>query len=346
MSKAINISRAIPMSWHQAFYQHISERYRLGSLPHAVLVYGEEGIGKAQAVNNVAQSLLCQRVVGAEACGECQPCQLYQGFNHPNFTRLAPEKNDEKKTQSPIKIDQIRDLSSKLVMTSQYEGPNIAVIEQADMMNHFAANSLLKTLEEPTSNTIIFLITSQLSKLLPTIRSRCQSYSLKKASADEAIEWLKEQQLDASDKEYLQALQIAGGAPLTALAILENDVIAQRLSLIESILSLLNNQSTIAQVVELTLKMDFLQSLSFVQNFLADVIRLHQTADKMSIVNVDLAKFIKQLSAKVTPRDAYLLLDELNTMLKNYNASINTQLMLESFFASWHNMLTNNTKTA
>lgn len=338
------MNKPIATAWHSAFCEHILERYRLGSLPHAVLVYGVKGIAKKQAVDAVAQSLLCQNIIDGQACGVCHACQLYITGNHPNVTRLSPEKNEEKNTQSPIKIDQIRELSNKLIMTSQYQGPNIAVINQADMMNHFAANSLLKTLEEPTANTIIFLITDKPSQLLATIRSRCQSYLLNKPSSDAALSWLK-QQTKATDKEYSQALDIASGAPLVALDVLENDVIKHRLALIESLLAMLNNQCTIAQTTEQSLKLDFQQCAYFIQNFLADIIRLHHSDDKENILNLDLVKHIKQLSIKVSVKHAYLLLDDVNNMLKTYNASINVQLMLESFFASWHNMTIAGTKT-
>ena len=333
----------IPSSWHEALQQHIIERYRLGNLPHAMLIHGHQGIGKLQAVLRVSQALLCQKPQGVMPCGQCQACQLFMQRTHPNFIHLAPEVNVEKKTQSPIKIDQIRDLSEKLVMTSQYSGPNIALIDQAHSMNLFAANALLKTLEEPTSNTLLLLVTHQPSQLLATIRSRCQAYLLSKPDENEALTWLQSQD-DVDEKQALQSLAMADGAPLRALQFIQDKTNDSYNQFVQVLADLFQSQATIKQAAEQGMSMDFSLCVQCLQNILLDMLKLQQVNDNNTIKNKGMSKIIRQLSQTLALQQVYTLQDQLNSMLRTHNASINAQLMLESFLATWHNMFINHTK--
>jgi len=215
-------------------------------------------------------------------------------------------------------------------MTSHFSGPNIAIVEQAEKMNHFAANALLKTLEEPTDNTVIFLICSQPSQLLPTIRSRCQAYTLTQPTTEQSMSWLAAQceELEVPGKledTMKQALLIANGAPLRAF---------------------LANKCTVSQLVTEAKEIDFQSLINLLQSVLQDSSRWQHIEDKETLSNKDTLKFIKQISNTHSQALLYFLQDELCTLLKTHNASINTQLMLESFFSTWHNELVNQIKIA
>ncbi len=337
--------------WYSELHEHVLQRYRLGNLPHALLIQGEEGIAKTEAITQLSKGLLCQNLRDNEACGECASCELFEAGSHPNLSRLTTEKNVEKKTESPIKIDQIRELSTKLVMTSHFSGPNIAIVEQAEKMNHFAANALLKTLEEPTDNTVIFLICSQPSQLLPTIRSRCQAYTLTQPTTEQSMSWLAAQceELEVPGKledTMKQALLIANGAPLRALGFIEDNFIDQRSSLLELLSAFLANKCTVSQLVTEAKEIDFQSLINLLQSVLQDSSRWQHIEDKETLSNKDTLKFIKQISNTHSQALLYFLQDELCTLLKTHNASINTQLMLESFFSTWHNELVNQIKIA
>lgn len=111
-----------------------------------------------------------------------------------------------------ISIEAIRELESFVQLTSHRSGRKVVFLPMADRLNVAAANALLKTLEEPPNNVVFVLVCEQLSRLLPTIRSRCQKVALPPPDREDALAWLSvEKTLDAS------VLDLAGGMPLQAI---------------------------------------------------------------------------------------------------------------------------------
>ncbi|HEY4073784.1 MAG TPA: DNA polymerase III subunit delta' [Herbaspirillum sp.] len=201
-------------------------------LPHAILLYGAQGIGKTHFAEAFAQSLLCEAPLpDGHACGTCVACGWFLQQNHPDFRRVRPEALDddagtegadgeEKKTakaaktpSKEIKIDQIRALADFMNVSTHRSGMRVVVLYPAEALNNASANALLKTLEEPPPNTIFLLACNRLDRLLPTILSRCRKFALALPSQDEALLWLKQQ--DLKDADVWLAEQ--GGAPLAAL---------------------------------------------------------------------------------------------------------------------------------
>ncbi len=145
---------------------------RTNEVPQALLFKGEDGIGKKSVAQIFTQVLLCQENHrGAahfiEPCHRCLSCQKIEHQNHPDFSIVAPE-------ESLIKIDQIREVQGHIVF-KPIEGPKrVVLIDDADRMNGPAANSLLKTLEEPPPYVLLILVTSRPDLLPETLLSRCQ----------------------------------------------------------------------------------------------------------------------------------------------------------------------------
>lgn len=214
-------------SWQQL--QQMRER-----LPHAILFHGPEGIGKTAFAEEFARSLLCDTpTVAGHACGTCAACGWFAQYSHPDYRRVRPEVLDgddaaegeedagdtkkAKATKAPskeIKIDQIRALSDFMNVSTHRSGMRVIVLYPAEALNTAAANSLLKTLEEPPPSTMFLLVSNSLDRLLPTILSRCRKFALPLPSNDDALAWLKEQQVQ--DAEGWLSEQ--GGAPLAAFA--------------------------------------------------------------------------------------------------------------------------------
>jgi len=207
-------------------------------LPHAILFYGPEGIGKTDFVESFAQSLLCEDVQpDGHACGACASCGWFSQYNHPDYRRVRPEVLDgedggddgdgeEKKTakasktpSKEIKIDQIRALADFMNVSTHRSGMRVVVLYPAEALNTPAANSLLKTLEEPPPNTMFLLVSNRLDRLLPTILSRCRKFALALPSHDEGLAWLKQQNVKDADVW----LSEQGGAPLAALNASQGD---------------------------------------------------------------------------------------------------------------------------
>lgn len=168
-----------------------------GRLSHAYLFRGPEGVGKEATALEFAKALNCEAGV-LEGCGECRSCRMAAGLNHPDIHLVFPMPRDAKASDRSGALEKLarngyRDesfgrktaiisvetvLAEVVVKANQrpYVGPwKIFVVADADRMTPEAANTLLKTLEEPPDMTVIVLTTSRPSALPATIVSRCQS---------------------------------------------------------------------------------------------------------------------------------------------------------------------------
>lgn len=199
-------------SWHQALWQQLIHWQKENRLPHALLFNGPPGLGKRQLAQVYTQRVLCKEPPAETiSCGHCHSCQLMLAQSHPDFCLVQPEQDGH-----AIKIDQIRELGEFIQKTSHQGGYRVVLIEPATAMNIYAANALLKILEEPTPHTLIILINDQKALLPVTIVSRCQSIRFFVPSREEALTWLVSQGSESVEfwEPILAATQ---GAPLLAL---------------------------------------------------------------------------------------------------------------------------------
>ena len=227
----------------------------LPNLPHALLIHGPRGVGKYEFAQDVAGLLLCpdsnKNSPCPEACGKCSPCLLYKLGNHPDFFLIQPEadavdaaEGDESTESAPapdkrknpskqIRIEQVRDLLQTIQTGTHQGGRRVVLITPAESMNAATANALLKTLEEPPPDTILLLLSSEPDRLLPTLRSRCQSIALAEPDHGLALDWLKSERVADAEAQ----LALAGGAPLLARArandegALDHRLVIERLAL-------------------------------------------------------------------------------------------------------------------
>ncbi|MEZ5652046.1 MAG: DNA polymerase III subunit delta' [Burkholderiaceae bacterium] len=205
-----------------------SLRERRARIPHALLVHGPAGVGKSWLAQAFAADLLCEttRDDGAgpwAACGRCPGCRWFAAGAHPDLRRLLPEAMDPdhvpergRKPSREIRIDAMRALGDFLNHTGHRGGWRVVLIEPADAMNVYAANALLKSLEEPGARTLLMLISSHPDRIMATIRSRCQAVAVAAPSTAEARAWMLAQP-DVADDAVDRALA-AAGAPLHALS--------------------------------------------------------------------------------------------------------------------------------
>ncbi|PSJ64194.1 DNA polymerase III subunit delta' [Pseudaminobacter soli (ex Li et al. 2025)] len=159
----------------------IAAAYRAGKLPHALLVAGPQGIGKATLAFHLAYHLLKNPVHQNAPATFTTPDPASPLFRqiamgaHPAILHLTRPLNDKTKSfKTVLTVDEIRKVNRFLSMTSHDGGYRVVIVDPADDMNTNAANALLKNLEEPPAKTIFILITHSPGSLLPTIRSRCQ----------------------------------------------------------------------------------------------------------------------------------------------------------------------------
>jgi DNA polymerase-3 subunit delta' len=204
--------------WQNLAYNQLQQSYEQQRLPHGVLLTAQSGSGVELFARNWGQFLLCQNKTSSEHCGRCKSCLLFEAGTHPDFHWI--ERHEDKKQ---ISIDQIRALTSQLHETSSLSGWRIAVIYQTEKLNANGYNALLKTLEEPGSNTQLLLLAEQRSAIPATIISRCQQYNLQATDNQQVFNWLEQQSTDHNDESISFALQVSHGAPLDALQWLQNN---------------------------------------------------------------------------------------------------------------------------
>jgi DNA polymerase-3 subunit delta' len=141
-------------------------------------------------------------------CGTCIGCTRVANNQHPDLIRVVPTEDSKQ-----LRIEQVRELAQELSLTSHQGGYKVGILSPADSMNRFAANALLKTLEEPPARTLLILVASQPSRLPATILSRCQKLKVRAPSRAESLEWLR---VTKGAGDWEGVLEVLGDAPFLA----------------------------------------------------------------------------------------------------------------------------------
>lgn len=256
--------------WQEAAWQYLTGQF--GRLPHAMLFAGVAGIGKRAFVYRFVAWALCHNKPAdahAPACGHCESCQWLIAQTHPNLYRVpaaaqpisttpdepsdtgtakrrsknagaktsatTPKAKPDQPTDLTIKVDDIRALQPFVQQSSA--GMRFVVIHHAEGMTLAAANSLLKTLEEPAAQVLICLLCDQPASLLPTIRSRLQRVAIHHISAEQSLATMRAliAQLpeahplkNRQTQELVQLNALSGYAPWQALTMLDSGWYDQR----------------------------------------------------------------------------------------------------------------------
>ena len=193
--------------WQTAQWQRL-QRLRAGDrLAHALLISGPGGTGEEAFADALSALLLCRAETAERPCGRCPACRELAAGTHPDAVVLRPAEDGK-----AIGIDRVRELTARLGLTGG-DGRKVARIEPADTMTLAAANSLLKTLEEPAGDSALLLVTARAARLPATVRSRCQRVVFGLPPRAEALDWLRN---DAGIERAEEWLDRAGGAPLRA----------------------------------------------------------------------------------------------------------------------------------
>ena len=328
------------LPWHHQPLRELLARRE--KLPHALLIHGNQGIGKVEFAKAIAQSLLCEASEDGIACGACAACGWFREGNHPDFRALLPdilaeesvdsdvgaddaEKKEEKKSKE-IRVDQIRAIGGFMTLTTHRDGFRILLIYPAETLNPNAANSLLKTLEEPPAKTLILLVTDRLNRLLATIRSRCQRVLLPAPGADTALAWLNAQGV----ANAAPALAMAGGAPLDALVFAAPEYQTERKAFIAALADPAGDYMAAAQSFE---KSDLNHLVNWTQTWVADI-ALSRLAGEVRH-HIDQKKAIAGIAAHVHLPKLFRYESELRQVRRSIAHPLNTRLLLEQLLISY-----------
>lgn len=192
-----------------AYQQLISPLYQQRA-PHAWLISYVAGSGEMVLLNQFIATLFCTNE-DPKPCGTCHSCLLYKAGTHPDFYSIFVAKD-----KKLISIEQIRKLIEKVYEHAQQGGVKVIWIKKAALLSEGAANALLKTVEEPPSNTYFILSDEQPNRIIATIRSRCFAYYLPTPNLADGIHWLQSRFPDYNSNQLATALLLTKNAVLAA----------------------------------------------------------------------------------------------------------------------------------
>lgn len=172
----------VPVWGHRALVEALLAAARADRLGPPLLLVGLPGVGKRTLARLVVQGLQCLADVGDRPCGACRGCRLVSSGAHPDVTLVEP----------PLRIDAARSLTASLALAPVEGRIKAAIIPEIDAASPGAANSLLKTLEEPPAHARLILTTSAERDVLATIRSRCRRIAVRPLAVAQATEALVE----------------------------------------------------------------------------------------------------------------------------------------------------------
>ena len=262
-----------PLPWHAEHWARLQARRQRDALPHALLLCGAEGLGKRAFAQRFVQGLLCSESASGDPCGHCRSCLLVAAGTHPDVISLSFGLRKDGVLRSEIVVDQIRELSARLAMRSQFGGWQVATIDPADAMNPAAANALLKTLEEPAAQTMLILLGDAPWRLPQTIRSRCQRIEFHLPAAVDALAWLQVEGM----RDAAAALDAAGGNPGLARAWAQEGALDRRLEVRKDLAALAAGRGQPLDVVKRWLDNEPAQRLWFAAQATADEIKARST---------------------------------------------------------------------
>ena len=310
---------------HDRIIEVLRRSLRGGKTAHSYLFEGVAGCGRKKTALSLVQALFCTTTTD-DACGVCSSCRKIDGGNHPDIHQIAPlpDKRD-------ISIEQLREMQHILSLRP-YEAPRkVCIIDPAERMSVNAANSLLKTLEEPPGNALIILLTENAGMLLPTVRSRCQLIRFAPLSPEHLLLLLERSGM-APETAALVA-PMSGGSLQRALE-LDNEALAARREAVLTRVAQLNIQQ-IATVFDAAEELSgnrdaTLELLDMLLSFFRDVVHLGTGSGE--IVNRSFRDAIEAIAAKRSfPRNLELL-ESIYETRRDVQRNANPKLALDHLF--------------
>ncbi len=319
-----------------------------GTIPHALLFIGIEGVGKRTAAMALAMACNCKaiepehfsermkirfdgnipsdQITSISPCGRCNSCRKIESGNHPDIILLKPS--------GPfIRIGQIRDLCGTLAMKPYEARLRVVIISDAQAMNPSAGNALLKVLEEPPDRTILILTALQTSDLLPTILSRCQHIRFNPVSRKN-LELLLIQRYGANPDEAKIMAIMANGSVSKAVSMINSinrvNWINRRIWLINEVESLPVSSigSRMAFAEKLSKSKEILaESLEVIKFWFRDLVVCKYHPER--IINRDLNDRIQRASEKMKVASLISKIKDVESAQKNIQANTNLRLTLE-----------------
>lgn len=310
---------------HQEKIAELKALLKEERLPHALLITGQKGIGKRKIADTLASVLLKNDFYGAANLK-----------SHPDFYEVAPDYEDEKGAlvhPKTIKIDDVRAMQTAVSRYSLQGNGRVVIIDEAERMNEAAANSLLKTLEEPPDNVTFILLAETRSALLDTIISRTMPLALGMLSPADIETALINRNVAAPIAKRLSTL--AGGSLGRAISLYERGGLDSRNEAMDFLAKL--NTLDMLKVwalakekgeLEMAKIADFLLYLNML---LRDMLLLQEDGGSNIIYNSDIRTELIGLLPSFPDKRCYYLMALVRDMQQRMRSNANLKLQLEGF---------------
>jgi DNA polymerase III subunit delta' len=300
--------------------QRLRAALHAGHLPHSLLLLSVPGLGAEQLANWMTSLVLCESP-GTRPCDACPACRLLRSDSHPDAHVVRLEEDAQQ-----IKIDQVRELIDSLTLKSYRGGYKVGVIEGAEALNMNGANAFLKTLEEPSADTVLIMIARPNHRLPATVASRCLRISLRPPATGDAIAWLQANAPGAA--QWHAALALAGGAPLLALRLDAEGLAAIDADMRQSIADLAEGSVDVTLLADRWVRSNPGVRITWLENWITRRVHAslgaatsHQTAEPVRLPAALLKPKIRAL---------FELLDAARDVRRLASTGMNQQLALEA----------------
>lgn len=317
-------------------------------IPHAIALVGPDGVGKTTLARAFASAVLCDGGRD-DACGTCRGCLRTDHGNHPDFLvvtrqpkRKGADAQDDDVGEGDLRpfivIDQIREMNEHAGYPPAEGRRRIFLIDPADRMNPEAQNALLKTLEEPSSRTVVVLTANRPNLLLATVRSRCLTVSLAPMTAADLASALASRGMSADEAAARAAL--AGGRPGRALALDVDGLVARRAEILEDLEAFARSPTAAADLPGAAARIvgsdeeSFLEGLELIQTLLRDAALPGGSGPTPARVHVDLAGRTAALGARIGALRAARLVEAVDESRARTRFHANRTYLAEALLAA------------
>ena len=296
-------------------YSDLLKRYKSNNLPNSILIYGLSGIGKRTFLNKLVNNIIN---IEFKDSNLDHHLNLFKNNTHPNIKIIEKEIDSKTgKIKSNITIEQIRRLKTFLNSTTTIQNSSkIVIVDSADYLNISSANSMLKILEEPKENTYIFLISNQISLLLPTIRSRCLKIKLNTHNLTNFTNIIKDNIDEISNEEINFYFELTYGSPGTTILYYNNDFLDIFQLSIKCLLSndLDDDKINLSNILSKLTNDEFNNYLSMLKFILIVANKLKVNRDDKSLINMPNYLELESLSTNLTKKN---LIDRFDYLTNN-----------------------------
>ena len=327
---------------HEKAIRTLGRSIEAGRIAHSYLITGPAKIGKTTLALDIARAANCSS--GGTPCATCRQCQRITSALHPDVRIIGLEAARSGRLRTQISIEQVREIQRDASLLP-YEGRSrVFIFESAERLSGEAANSLLKTLEEPPENVIIILVASDLNAVLPTLVSRCRSIALRPAPLSAVSEFLVERK-GVNRERADEIAGLSGGRIGWAIEAAENtriiDGIWETMDAIESAVNgSLSDRFDYAERLSGRFSADrqgVLEELSLWQSWWRDALLIAQSKSEL-VVNKSRLESLISVSDRISPESVVPFLKAIRRTVFLLERNVSPRLAIEGMMMQMPSM--------